>query len=101
MTPEKTIFCPGHFNLPGSSHLFRDWKPKGHGTIEMRHAIQQSCDVYFYTVAERLGIDRMHDFMSQFATHLSRELVDEVAEIQDSTARTQRVHDLIAKLHLV
>ncbi len=66
MTPEKTIFCPGHFNLPGSSHLFRDWKPKGHGTIEMRHAIQQSCDVYFYTVAERLGIDRMHDFMSQF-----------------------------------
>lgn len=66
MTPEKTIFCPGHFSLPGSSHLFRDWKPKGHGTIEMRHAIQQSCDVYFYTVAERLGIDRMHDFMSQF-----------------------------------
>jgi penicillin-binding protein 2 len=66
MTPEKTIFCPGHFSLPGSSHLFRDWKPKGHGTISMRHAIQQSCDVYFYTVAERLGIDRMHDFMSQF-----------------------------------
>jgi len=66
MTPEQTIFCPGHFSLPGSSHLFRDWKPKGHGTISMRHAIQQSCDVYFYTVANRLGIDRMHDFMSTF-----------------------------------
>jgi penicillin-binding protein 2 len=66
MTPEKTIFCPGHFSLPGSAHLFHDWKPKGHGTVNMRHAIQQSCDVYFYTVAERLGIDRMHDFMSQF-----------------------------------
>jgi len=66
MTPEQTIFCPGHFSLPGSSHLFLDWKPKGHGTVSMRHAIQQSCDVYFYTVANKLGIDRMHDFMTTF-----------------------------------
>ncbi len=66
MTPEQTIFCPGHFSLPGSSHQFRDWRPKGHGSISMRHAIMQSCDVYFYTVANRLGIDRMHDFMSTF-----------------------------------
>ena len=66
MTPEQTIFCPGHFNLPGSRNVFRDWKPKGHGIVSMRHAIMQSCDVYFYTVANRLGIDRMHDFMSTF-----------------------------------
>jgi penicillin-binding protein 2 len=46
--------------------VFRDWKPKGHGIIAMRHAIMQSCDVYFYTVASKLGIDRMHDFMSIF-----------------------------------
>ncbi len=66
MTPDKTIFCPGHFSLPGSRHLYRDWKPRGHGTIAMRHAIAQSCDVYFYTVAEKLGIDHMHEFMSAF-----------------------------------
>jgi penicillin-binding protein 2 len=66
MAADQTVFCPGHFNLPGSSHRFRDWKPKGHGTVAMRHAIMQSCDVYFYTVANRLGIDRMHDFMSTF-----------------------------------
>ena len=66
MTPDQTIYCPGHFNLPGSAHMFRDWKPKGHGVLAMRHAIMQSCDVYFYTVANRLGIDRMHDFMSTF-----------------------------------
>ena len=66
MTAEQTLFCPGHFNLPGSSHKFRDWKPKGHGVVAMRHAIMQSCDVYFYTVANKLGIDRMHDFMSTF-----------------------------------
>jgi penicillin-binding protein 2 len=66
MTPDQTIYCPGHFNLPGSAHMFRDWKPKGHGVLAMRHAIMQSCDVYFYTVANRLGIDHMHDFMSTF-----------------------------------
>ncbi len=62
----RRFFAPGHFSLPGSSHLFRDWKPKGHGTVSMRHAIMQSCDVYFYNVANKLGIDRMHDFMSTF-----------------------------------
>ena len=66
MTAEQNVFCPGHFNLPGSAHQFRDWKPKGHGIVAMRHAIMQSCDVYFYTVASKLGIDRMHDFMSTF-----------------------------------
>ena len=66
MTADQNVFCPGHFNLPGSSHQFRDWKPKGHGIVSMRHAIMQSCDVYFYTVANKLGIDRMHDFMSTF-----------------------------------
>jgi penicillin-binding protein 2 len=66
MTPDQLIFCPGHFSLPGSIHQFRDWKPKGHGTVSMRHAIMQSCDVYFYNVANKLGIDHMHDFMSTF-----------------------------------
>jgi penicillin-binding protein 2 len=66
MTPMQTLFCPGHFSLPGNKNVFHDWKPKGHGTIDMRHAIQQSCDVYFYTVASKLGIDRMHDFMTLF-----------------------------------
>ena len=66
MTSEQTLFCPGHFSLPGSRNVFRDWKPKGHGVLAMRHAIMQSCDVYFYTVASKLGIDRMHDFMSIF-----------------------------------
>jgi penicillin-binding protein 2 len=66
ITPEKTIFCPGHYNLPGSSHQYRDWLKKGHGTIAMRRAIAQSCDVYFYQVAEKLGIDRMHEFMGAF-----------------------------------
>jgi penicillin-binding protein 2 len=66
MLPLETRFCPGFYRLTGSSHRYRDWKPKGHGSVDMRKAIQQSCDVYFYQIAEKLGIDRMHEFMTAF-----------------------------------
>ncbi|NJD31012.1 MAG: penicillin-binding protein 2, partial [Gammaproteobacteria bacterium] len=64
--PKATRFCQGYYQLPGDSHRFRDWKKGGHGTVNMHSAIAQSCDVYFYGVAEKLGIDRMHDFLAQF-----------------------------------
>jgi penicillin-binding protein 2 len=64
ITPEQTQFCGGVFMLPGSSHQYRcDEK---HGALDMRHAIAQSCDVYFYKLAERMGIDRMASFMKVF-----------------------------------
>ena len=59
-------FCRGFFQLPGSSHRFRDWKRGGHGTVDMHDAIAQSCDVYFYQVADAMGIDRLHDFLVRF-----------------------------------
>jgi penicillin-binding protein 2 len=64
--PEETEFCRGYFQLPGDSHRYRDWKKGGHGTVNMHSAIAQSCDVYFYGLAQRLGIDRMHDFLAKF-----------------------------------
>ncbi len=63
--PEDRIFCPGHFSLPKSRHRFRDWKREGHGTVDMRNAVMQSCDVYFYRLANTLGIDRIHDIMTR------------------------------------
>jgi penicillin-binding protein 2 len=57
-------FCSGVFILPGSIHQYRD--DKKHGFLTMRQAIAQSCDIYFYRVAERLGIERMSDFMKTF-----------------------------------
>ena len=66
MAPDDHRFCRGFFTLPGSSHRYRDWKPAGHGSIDMRGAIMQSCDTYFYAVAEMLGIDRIHDFLNGF-----------------------------------
>ena len=62
----RRVFCPGFFHLPGASHKYRDWRKGGHGNVDMKYAITQSCDVYFYDLAMRLGIERMHDFMGQF-----------------------------------
>lgn len=61
--PSTSRLCRGYYTLPGSSHEYRDWKKDGHGAVDMRRAIATSCDVYFYGLAETLGIDRMHDAM--------------------------------------
>ncbi len=61
------VFCPGFYRLPGSSHRFRDWKRGGHGSVSMDRALAQSCDVYFYDLALKLGIDRVHEFLDKFS----------------------------------
>jgi len=63
---EERLWCKGFFQLPGSSHRYRDWKRGGHGSMNVHSAIAQSCDTYFYEVSSRLGIDAMHDFLVQF-----------------------------------
>jgi penicillin-binding protein 2 len=64
MAPEATHFCRGYWQFPGSSHRYRDWKKGGHGTVNMHTAIVQSCDTYFYSLANQIGIDRLHDFLT-------------------------------------
>ena len=66
LTAQDTPFCGGTFRLPGVSRPWRDFRPEGHGYMDMRRAIEQSCDVYFYRVADLLGIDRIHDLLDQF-----------------------------------
>ena len=64
--PNRQIYCPGWFRLPGRAHRYRDWKEGGHGLIDARDAIVQSCDIYFYRLARRLGIDALHRGLSGF-----------------------------------
>lgn len=64
--PPFSISDPGYFMLPGSSHRYRDWKPEGHGQVDIVRAIAVSCDTFFYGLASELGIDRLADFMSHF-----------------------------------
>jgi penicillin-binding protein 2 len=63
---QRRTFCYGFFMLPNTSHRYRDWKPEGHGEIDIHNAISQSCDVYFYEISTDIGIDRMHDYLTQF-----------------------------------
>jgi penicillin-binding protein 2 len=64
--PSDTIVDHGYFTLPNSHHQYRDWKSGGHGIVDLRKAISQSCDVYFYQLATDMGIDRMHDYLARF-----------------------------------
>lgn len=52
---DEHVFCPGHFYL--GNHRFNCWKEGGHGSVNIVSAIAVSCDTYFYTVAQRIGID--------------------------------------------
>ncbi len=58
ITPDFHVHCAGHANFYG--HEFACWNKKGHGSIDLRHAIEQSCDVYFYTVANMVGVDKIN-----------------------------------------
>lgn len=64
ITPEQTVYCRGHTNL-GSSR-FHCWEKRGHGNMDMVQAIAQSCDVYFYEVARRIGVDRIAEMARRF-----------------------------------
>ncbi|MEK6750204.1 MAG: penicillin-binding protein 2 [Pseudomonadota bacterium] len=65
MLPTKEISCNGGYNLKGDPHRYRDWRKHGHGIVNLRTAIRESCDVYFYDLALNLGIDRMAEFMTK------------------------------------
>ncbi|MGV8989896.1 MAG: penicillin-binding protein 2 [Thiobacillus sp.] len=64
--PGDSISDPGYYSLPNSSHQFRDWKKGGHGVVDLKRSIAQSCDIYYYRLAVDMGIDRMHDFLAKF-----------------------------------
>ncbi|MDF1691243.1 MAG: penicillin-binding protein 2 [Zhongshania sp.] len=67
VTPTTRVSDPGWFSLPNDSRRYRDWKRGGHGaSVNLEQAIVQSCDVYFYELAYKLGIDRLHDFGVRF-----------------------------------
>jgi len=62
----SSLFCPGWFELEGDDRRYRDWKKTGHGETNLDKAIVESCDVYFYELAQKLRIDKMYRFMSLF-----------------------------------
>jgi penicillin-binding protein 2 len=53
--PDETVFCPGHYEL--GDRRFHCWRRGGHGQMDLHNSLKQSCDVYYYDVAQRVGID--------------------------------------------
>ena len=70
--PKKYVNCSGVTELYGEK--FHCWKKKGHGPMNMRSAIQRSCDVYFYEVARLLGVDRLSETAKKFG--LGKKVLD-------------------------
>jgi penicillin-binding protein 2 len=59
LDPEETVGCSGAMRVGNT--LFHCWRRRGHGAINMRRAVAQSCDIYFYTMAQRYGMDVIAD----------------------------------------
>jgi penicillin-binding protein 2 len=65
-TRDKTIWDPGYFTLKSGGRRWRDWKRTGHGWVDLKASVAQSCDIYFYEMAVDMGVDTIHDYLSQF-----------------------------------
>lgn len=63
---QEVIDDKGSYQLPNDERIYRDWKRKGHGMVNMETAIVESCDTYFYDVAVRTGVDTISPFLAQF-----------------------------------
>jgi penicillin-binding protein 2 len=88
ITPDFKVHCPGHMNFYGRD--FKCWRFSrgGHGTVDLRHAIQQSCDVYFYTVANMVGVDKINKWANALGLGV-KSGIDLPNEIQGLVPSTQ------------
>ena len=72
ITPQERIDCTGHVDV--SDNRFHCWRPRGHGKIRLQQALMQSCDVYFYTLAQRIGIDAISAMARKFGLGIRYDL---------------------------
>lgn len=87
-TRDSRVYDPGFYQLPNHSHKYRNWNRQGDGWVAMNYAIARSNDTYFYDLAHKLGIDRMHDYMTRFGlgTRVSHDMFEESAGLMPSRA---------------
>jgi len=62
--PDTKVFCPGHYRI--GKRVFHCWKRGGHGWVDFNKALVESCDVYFYHIAEKLGIEKIYKYSKLF-----------------------------------
>jgi penicillin-binding protein 2 len=86
ITPTTRVFDPGYFQLPNVKHKYRNWNRSGDGWVDLDLAIARSNDTYFYDMAHKLGVDRMHDYMTRFGLgqRVSLDMHEETAGLMPS-----------------
>lgn len=84
-----TIYDPGWFKLPNSEHIYLDWE-RGHGKVNITKAIIVSCDTFFYTLAVKLGIEKIDNILERFGfgQKIGVDLAEEQAGVVASPAWT-------------
>ncbi|MCI5218150.1 MAG: penicillin-binding protein 2 [Candidatus Electrothrix sp. LOE2] len=63
ITPDSSFYCPGHYRF--GNRTYRCWKKTGHGAVNLKRALSESCDVYFYQVGQRLGVNRLANYATR------------------------------------
>ncbi|MGE6793298.1 penicillin-binding protein 2 [Pseudomonas guineae] len=86
VTAQTRVFDPGYYQLPNLQHKYRNWNRSGDGWVDMDLAISRSNDTYFYSLAHKMGIDRLHDYMSRFGLgqRVSLDMFEETAGLMPS-----------------
>ncbi|MBA1204844.1 penicillin-binding protein 2 [Pseudomonas capeferrum] len=86
ITPSDRVFDPGYYELPNYDHKYRNWNRSGDGWVDLYSALMRSNDTYFYDLAHKLGIDRLHDYLSEFGLgqKVSLDLFEESAGLMPS-----------------
>ncbi|MEL6618012.1 MAG: penicillin-binding protein 2 [Pseudomonadota bacterium] len=62
--PDETVYCPGHLEVAG--RRFHCWKRAGHGWVDLQNSLKQSCDVYYYDLALKVGIEKISAMANRF-----------------------------------
>jgi penicillin-binding protein 2 len=96
ITPDFKVYCPGHANFYGRE--FHCWMDRrgGHGSVDLRRAIAESCDVYFYTVANMVGIDKINKWATALGLGVMSgiDLPNEVQGLVPSTQwKREKMHE--------
>jgi penicillin-binding protein 2 len=96
VTTQAELDCPGWYMLEGDDRRYRDWKKQGHGEVDLKQAIIESCDVYFWDLSVALGIDSIHGYLGQFGfgQKTGVDLVGEVSGLLPSRQWKRRARAL-------
>ncbi|MEE4240430.1 MAG: penicillin-binding protein 2 [Desulfopila sp.] len=62
---DSMYYCPGYYSF--GNRIYRCWKHSGHGAVDLKRAIAESCDVYFYQVGQQVGVDGLAEYARMFA----------------------------------